>query len=149
MAGIRTALTDRLGIEAPIVQAPIGPCAGPELAAPVSGAGGLGMLSVTWQAVELIDRHVARTRELTDRPFGVNVILEWDQHARVEACLAAGVGVVSLFLSGNFGCGSRASRVELIDGLLGTSLALPLLIQLPSASITRGWPAWLNSFHTG
>ena len=97
MAGIRTALTDLLGIEAPIVQAPIGPCAGPELAAPVSGAGGLGMLSVTWQAVELIDRHVARTRELTDRPFGVNVILEWDQHARVEACLAAGVGVVSLF----------------------------------------------------
>ena len=97
MAGIETSLTRLLGIEHPIVQAPIGPCASPELAAAVSNAGGLGMLSVTWQAVEAIDRHVARTRELTGRPFGVNLILEWDQVDRVDACLAAGAGVVSFF----------------------------------------------------
>src|SRR5207249_6856225 len=60
-------------------------------------AGGLGMLSVTWQPVDAIEGHVARTRELTDRPFGVNLILEWDQRERVDACLEAGANVVSFF----------------------------------------------------
>lgn len=44
MAKIRTALTDLLGIEHPIVQAPMGSCAGGALAAAVSNAGGFGMI---------------------------------------------------------------------------------------------------------
>ena len=43
-----TPLCDRLGIELPIVQAPIGSAATPELAAAVADAGGLGMLALTW-----------------------------------------------------------------------------------------------------
>jgi NAD(P)H-dependent flavin oxidoreductase YrpB (nitropropane dioxygenase family) len=43
-----TALCDRLGIDLPIVQAPVGSAAGPELVAAVSEAGGLGMLALTW-----------------------------------------------------------------------------------------------------
>jgi NAD(P)H-dependent flavin oxidoreductase YrpB (nitropropane dioxygenase family) len=40
---------------------------------------------------------VQRTRALTRRPFGVNLVLEWDQHDRLAACLAAGARIVSLF----------------------------------------------------
>jgi nitronate monooxygenase len=47
MTRIDSAFTRLLGIDVPIVQAPIGPCTCPELAAAVSNAGGLGMLSVT------------------------------------------------------------------------------------------------------
>jgi hypothetical protein len=35
-----------------------------------------------------------------------------------------------------------------IGAPLGMSLALPLLIQVPTASISLGWPGWLNSFHS-
>src|SRR2546423_6784903 len=97
MTTIDTAFTRLLDLEVPLVQAPIGPCTCPELAAAVSNAGGLGMLSVTWQHPQDIDGLIRRTRELTDRPFGVNLILEWDQHERLEACLASEVGVISFF----------------------------------------------------
>ena len=94
---IDTTLTALLDIDVPLVQAPIGPCAGPRLAAAVSNAGALGMLPVTWQAAEDVGRLLDETRAGTDRPFGVNLILEWDQHERVEACLAAGARIVSFF----------------------------------------------------
>lgn len=55
-----TPLCDRLGIQLPIVQAPIGSAATPELVAAVADAGGLGMLALTWvtegQAVNRIRR---------------------------------------------------------------------------------------------
>ena len=46
---MKTALCDRLGIELPIIQAPMGGAVGPALASAVSSAGGLGML-VPWRA---------------------------------------------------------------------------------------------------
>src|SRR5437660_8030861 len=97
MATIETTLTRLLGIDVPIVQAPIGPCAGPELASAVSAAGGLGMLAVTWLAPHDAERAIGETRDGTDRPFGVNLILEWDQRERLDACLAAGARIVSFF----------------------------------------------------
>lgn len=92
-----TAFCRLVGIPLPIVQAPIGSLAVPELAAAVSNAGGLGMVSVTWDEPEAIDQKLARVRELTDRPFGVNLILDWPQGERLRYCLDAGVGIVSFF----------------------------------------------------
>jgi NAD(P)H-dependent flavin oxidoreductase YrpB (nitropropane dioxygenase family) len=86
-----------VGIPLPIVQAPIGGMAVPELAAAVSNAGGLGMLSVTWDEPSEIDEKLARMRALTDRPFGVNMILDWPQEERLRQCLDAGVRIVSTF----------------------------------------------------
>lgn len=86
-----------VGIPLPIVQAPIGGLAVPELAAAVSEAGGLGMLSVSWHEPHEIDDVLARVRALTDRPFGVNMILEWPQEERLRHCLDAGVRIVSFF----------------------------------------------------
>ena len=88
---------DRLGMTLPVVQAPIGSATTPELAAAVSRAGGLGMLALTWTRVERVRDRIAATAALTDRPFGVNVVLQWPQHERLAACLAEGVAVVSTF----------------------------------------------------
>jgi NAD(P)H-dependent flavin oxidoreductase YrpB (nitropropane dioxygenase family) len=86
-----------LGLTAPIVQAPIGSAATPELAAAVSNAGGLGMLALSWTPPDAVADRVRATRALTDRPFGVNVVLEWDQRERLRACIAESVTVVSTF----------------------------------------------------
>ena len=89
-----TPLSDLLGIEHPIVQAPIGPAAVPQLAGAVSNSGALGMLALTW--VSDVAGVVRQTAELTSRSFGGNFVLEWDQHRRVEEALEAGLRIVSL-----------------------------------------------------
>lgn len=64
-----------LGLENGIVVAPMGPdITGPELVAAVANAGGLGLLRAPSQPEEL-KKVVARTRELTSKPFGVNINL--------------------------------------------------------------------------
>ena len=92
-----TAFCRLVGIDIPVIQAPIGGFAVPELAAAVSEAGGLGMVSVTWEEPAEIDEKLAAIRARTDRPFGVNMILEWPQEDRLRHCLDAGVRIVSLF----------------------------------------------------
>jgi nitronate monooxygenase len=72
-----TTLLDVLGIEFPIVQAPIGSATSPQLTAAVSNAGGLGMLALSWKDLQSARRAIRDTRDLTSRPFGVNLVLEW------------------------------------------------------------------------
>jgi nitronate monooxygenase len=88
-------LLDLLGIEHPIVLAPMGGAVGPALAAAVANAGGLGLLPLTW--VDDPGDVVRRTIALTDGAIGANLSVERDQHARVDAVLDAGVRVLSLF----------------------------------------------------
>lgn len=86
-----------LGMTAPVVQAPIGSAATPELVAAVANAGGLGMLALSWTPQGAVRERIRATRALTDRRFGVNFVLEWDQHERVRACLQEPVAAVSTF----------------------------------------------------
>jgi nitronate monooxygenase len=72
-----------LGIEQPIVQAPM--AAVPRLAAAVSNAGALGMVPLTWSAD--VGAVVRETAALTARPFGGNLVLTEDRHRRLEAAL--------------------------------------------------------------
>jgi nitronate monooxygenase len=94
---VRTRLCDLLQIETPIIQAPIGSATTPALAAAVSNAGGLGMLAVSWRESAELRTLLRATRDLTDRRFGVNLVLQWDQRARLDIALAEGVRIVSLF----------------------------------------------------
>jgi NAD(P)H-dependent flavin oxidoreductase YrpB (nitropropane dioxygenase family) len=97
MSLLATPLCQTLGIEVPVVQAPIGSAATPELVAAVAGAGGLGMLALTWlTGAEAVDR-VRRLRELTHRPFGVNFVLDFPITDTLAACLDEGAPVVSTF----------------------------------------------------
>jgi NAD(P)H-dependent flavin oxidoreductase YrpB (nitropropane dioxygenase family) len=94
---VKTALCDRLGIELPIIQAPMGGAVGPTIAAAVSNAGGLGMLA-PWRAnIDTLRRLIRETRALTSRPFGVNLVLEIPQEDRLAACLEERVPIISFF----------------------------------------------------
>jgi NAD(P)H-dependent flavin oxidoreductase YrpB (nitropropane dioxygenase family) len=92
-----TAFCERLGIEIPIVQAPMGGAVGPALAAAVSNAGGLGTLALWGADIEALRRQVRETRGLTSKPFAVNLNLEFPQEERLDACLQEGVPIISLF----------------------------------------------------
>ena len=96
-AGLRTPLCDRLGIDVPIVQAPIGSASTPELVAAVAQTGALGMLALTWVSVDEAVRRVRRVRELTDRAFGVNLVLAFPIADLLDACLDERVPIVSTF----------------------------------------------------
>ena len=60
----------------------------PALAAAVSNAGALGMLTLTWS--DDAGAVVRETAALTERPFGGNLVLTEDQHRRLDQALAAG-----------------------------------------------------------
>ncbi len=72
-----------LGIEKPVIQAPMAWITSPELVAAVSNAGGLGVLGTSAGSTEIVKtveetteemrKAIHRTRELTDKPFGINV----------------------------------------------------------------------------
>jgi nitronate monooxygenase len=80
---LRTPLCRELGIDYPILSVGFGLGAGPELAAAVSNAGGLGVLGGANRSVDEIPRLVAQTRNLTPRPFGINFILVALEHPDV------------------------------------------------------------------
>jgi nitronate monooxygenase len=87
----RTPVCELLGIEHPIVSAPM--ALDPRLPAAVSNAGGLGTIGLWW--AEDAGAVVRETAALTDRHFGGNFALTSDQHHRVEQALAAGLRIVS------------------------------------------------------
>lgn len=66
-------LCDMLGIDRPIVQAPMGWIARSQLASAVSNAGGLGIIETSSGELDAVREEIARMRTLTDRPFGVNI----------------------------------------------------------------------------
>ena len=69
---MRAPVCDLLGIEQPILQAPIAEV--PRLTAAVSNAGGLGIITgLTQKTPELLAKEIARCRDMTDKPFGVNL----------------------------------------------------------------------------
>ncbi len=72
---IHTPLCDLLGIEVPIILAGMAYAADVEISAAVSNAGGLGVLGCTGDAPEEIREKIRAVRKLTDKPFGVDVIL--------------------------------------------------------------------------
>ncbi len=73
---IQTQITQDLGIEHPIIQGGMMWVSQPELVAAVSSAGGLGILTaLTFESPEGLAAAIKQTRELTSKPFGVNLTL--------------------------------------------------------------------------
>jgi NAD(P)H-dependent flavin oxidoreductase YrpB (nitropropane dioxygenase family) len=98
--GFDTPLTRRLGIRVPVVQGGLQWVAYAELAAAVSNAGGLGIINALTQPdPEHLRREMGKTRELTKRPFGVNLTLlpalnPPDYPAFAEAIIDRGVRII-------------------------------------------------------
>ena len=72
---MRTRLTQILGTETPIIQGGMAWVAEHNLAAAVSNAGGLGLIGAASAPAEVVREEVRKCKELTDKPFGVNIML--------------------------------------------------------------------------
>jgi nitronate monooxygenase len=98
---ISTRLTRMLDIRHPVIQAGMGGVARAELVAAVSNAGAFGMLGMIRQTPDFIREQIHKTRALTDRPFGVNLVPPVAPPAGFEnqlaVCLEERISVVSLF----------------------------------------------------
>jgi enoyl-[acyl-carrier protein] reductase II len=70
---IRNRVTEMLGVEHPIVQAPMGWIARAQLASAVSNAGGLGVIETSSGQIEAVREEMRKMRDLTDKPWGVNI----------------------------------------------------------------------------
>ncbi len=70
---VRTRITEMLGIEKPIIQAAMGWIARAPLSSAVSNAGGMGIIETSSGELDVIRGEIVKMRELTDKPFGVNV----------------------------------------------------------------------------
>ncbi len=97
---MKTRITDLFGIEHPIMQGGMHYVGLAELAAAVSNAGGVGIITgLTQRTPELLAAEIAKCRELTDKPFGVNLtflpsLSTPDYPGYVKAIIDGGVKIV-------------------------------------------------------
>jgi NADH:quinone reductase (non-electrogenic) len=97
---LKTRITELLGIEHPIIQGGMHYVGFAELAAAVSNAGGLGMVTgLTQKTPEDLAKEIARCRDMTDKPFGVNLtflptVSSPDYPGYIKAIIEGGVRIV-------------------------------------------------------
>src|SRR5262249_62240330 len=97
---LTTPLCRQLGITYPILSVGMGALVGPALAAAVSNAGACGVLGrVAGAPVEHLRQQIRHLRSLTDKPFGVNIILARLQEGWMEVCFEE-VGPLLVFVLG-------------------------------------------------
>ena len=72
---MKTEITELLGIEYPVIQGGMAWVAECHLAAAVSNAGGLGLIAAGGAPAEWVREQIRETKKLTDKPFGVNIML--------------------------------------------------------------------------
>jgi len=97
---MKTRITELFGIEHPIIQGGMHFVGFAELAAAVSNAGGLGIITgLTQKTPELLATEIRRCREMTDKPFGVNltflpVVKSPDYPGYIRAIIDGGIKIV-------------------------------------------------------
>lgn len=104
---MKTALTELIGIEYPVIQGGMAWVAEYHLAAAVSEAGGLGLIGAASAPPEVVREQIREAKKLTDKPIGVNIMLlnpNADEVAKVV--VEEGVKVVTT------GAGSPAKYME-------------------------------------
>lgn len=94
---LKTGFTELLSITHPIMQAPIGGAAGPEIASAVSNAGALGSLTVWPAPAEQAAAAIKATAKLTARPFSVNIRADLNQTEHIARALEFGAPIIHLF----------------------------------------------------
>ena len=72
-APLHNRVTEMLGVDYPIVQAPMGWIARSQLASAVSNAGGMGIIETSSGELDAVRLEIAKMADLTDKPFGVNI----------------------------------------------------------------------------
>ena len=76
---MKNKICEIFGIEKPIIQGAMAWAATAPLVAAVSNAGGLGVLGVGFAPPEFVEMQIRKTKELTDKPFAINVFIEQEE----------------------------------------------------------------------
>ena len=93
-------VTEMLGCKYPVIQGAMGIISNPEMVAAVSEAGGFGLLATAFaDNIEIVQKQVTATKELTDKPFGANLFM-MNPLSEEFARLLADEGVKAVTLSG-------------------------------------------------
>ncbi len=141
----RTALCDLLGIDYPIVQSGMGAIAGPELVAEVCRAGGLGILAGLNVPPDDLRAMIRRVRELTNRPFGVNLWLHRALRPPVDPAeisdevLRGAQGMLNRFRQ-QLGIPTTTARPTRGPDLMRATIEVVLDERPPVFSAALGWP---------
>jgi NAD(P)H-dependent flavin oxidoreductase YrpB (nitropropane dioxygenase family) len=93
---MQTDFTRLMGIEHPILLAPMGGAVTLELALAVGGAGAFPMFGVSWDTPDQIRATMRQFRARSRAPFAINLVLQWDQHERLALALEEGAPAISL-----------------------------------------------------
>ncbi len=105
---IKSVFCEMAGIEYPIIQGGMAWIADSSLASAVSNAGGLGIIAAANAPVEYIREEIRKTKKLTDKPFGVNIMLLSDNAEEVAKMVCEeGVKVVTT------GAGNPGKYIEM------------------------------------
>lgn len=105
---IKSRICNILGIEYPIIQGGMAWIADASLAAAVSNAGGLGLISSINAGTEAVRNEIRKCRQLTDKPFGVNIMLQAPNAGEVASMVVEeGVKILTT------GAGSPAQYMEM------------------------------------
>ncbi len=93
---LQTKITDMLGLKHPLFQGGMAWVADAKLAAAVSNAGGLGLIGAAAAPADVVEQMILEAKSLTDKPFGVNVMLMSPYAAEVaQVCAKQRVAVVT------------------------------------------------------
>lgn len=138
---IKSRICDMLGIQYPVFQGGMAWVADASLAAAVSNAGGLGLISSINAGTEAVRNEVRKCREMTDRPFGVNIMLQAPNAAEIaEMVVEEGVKIVTT------GAGSPApympmwkdAGIKVIPVVASVALALKMQAAGADAVVAEG-----------
>jgi enoyl-[acyl-carrier protein] reductase II len=139
---IRTPLCDLVGIKYPIVQGGMAWVGTAELAAAVSIAGGLGVIGGGNALPEEVAREIRLAKELTDKPFGLNIPLAISEYADeiVGLCIEEGVRIVVIgaWRPGNHIARLKEAGITVISVIASVALAKRLERQGVDALVAEG-----------
>jgi nitronate monooxygenase len=141
----RTALCDVLDIEYPIIQSGMGGVAGPELVGEVCRAGGLGVLAGLNLPGDELRRRIRQVRDLTDRPFGVNLWLHTELRPPTDPLtlpdhtVRAVQGALNVFRQ-RLGVPTTTERPDPVPDLIDEAIEVVLDERVPVLSLALGLP---------
>ncbi len=138
---IKSRLCDILGIRYPLIQGGMAWIADASLASAVSNAGGLGLISSINAGTEAVRNEIRKCKELTDKPFGVNIMLQAPNAAEIASMVVEeGVKILTT------GAGSpapymemwKAADIKVIPVIASVALALKVQAMGATAIVAEG-----------
>lgn len=138
---IKSRICDMLGIEYPVFQGGMAWVADASLAAAVSEAGGLGIISSINAGTEAVRNEIRKCRALTEKPFGVNIMLQAPNAGEIaQMVVEEGVGILTT------GAGSpsqyipmwKEAGIKVIPVVASVALALKMQMAGADAVIAEG-----------